>query len=166
MEPSPVLPLLTFPLPRAFRASMFPAASQGQEDKTPLVPSLYNKTFGNLEGHRDKRLSFFFFLFSFFTTTNGGLSLPALLQSHTPIKEHEICQKPRQGRSVPPCGEFASLQDNQTAGRREAVCSVSHSGDLSPHPLPILKLCFLNVSALPLQAWHTDTTETGKDMEK
>ena len=34
-------------------------------DKTPLVPSLSNKTFGNLEGHRDKRLDFFPF-FSFF----------------------------------------------------------------------------------------------------
>lgn len=80
VEPSLVLSLLTLPPPLQGSESfdVHVAAWQGQEDKTLLVPSLYNKTFGNLEGHRDKRMGFFsFFLFFFFPTTNGGLSLPA-----------------------------------------------------------------------------------------
>lgn len=60
-EPNLFLSLLKFPHPpqasKGFDVRV--AAWQGQEDKTPFVPSLHNETFGSLGEHRDKRLGFF-----------------------------------------------------------------------------------------------------------
>lgn len=81
VEPSLGLYRLTLPShptpqgPESFDAHM--VAWQERKNKTLLVPAIHNKTFGNLEGNRDKRLDFFFFLFISPPKTNGGLSLLA-----------------------------------------------------------------------------------------
>lgn len=130
------------------------AAWQEQKDKTLLVSSLHNKTFGNLEGHRYKRPDFFFPFFSF-SPPKQMVVCPyqQLLQSHTSIKEHEISRKPRQGSSTLPTREFACLQDKQKGrGKGSSAQRASHWGDLSSQPPPhFQKLVFLTFTLCHLK---------------
>lgn len=144
-------------------------ARQEQKDKTLLVPSPHNKTFGNLEGHRDKRPDFFSFFSCFFSPKNKWwFVFTSRSFRATPVSKHEISRKPRQRSSIPPSREFACLQDKQKReGRGELHAkSISLGWPKLTSPTPFPKVCFLNIYSMPLEAWHTDKTRTVRDTEK
>lgn len=150
MEPSPVLSLLTSDPQGPESFDVHVAAWQGQENKTPLVPSLHGNIIGTLERHRDKRLDFFPFHLFFQQQIVACLYQPPL-ESHTTVEEHEISRKPGRGSSVPPRGDSACLQDKQKVEGRGELCAKSIClGDPGSHVLPHFQVCFLNSYTMPL----------------
>lgn len=120
VEPSLVFSLLTLP-PTPLQGSesfdVHVAAWQGQEDKTLLVPSLYNKTFGNLEGHRDKRLGegVSFFLLFFFINNKWWFVFTSCSFRATPASKSMKTAKSR-GR-----GDLAHSVGNSPAHKTNRV---------------------------------------------
>lgn len=129
VEPSLVLSLLTLPPPLQGSESfdVHVAAWQGQEDKTLLVPSLYNKTFGNLEGHRDKRLGFFSFFLFFFSNNKWWFVFTSCSFRATPAsKSMKSAKSQGRGDLAHPVGNSPAHKTNRVG--EGALCAVCPTG--------------------------------------